>query len=120
MNMNFTKFNGNKKKLALSMAGILFLLWLTQPYISKRTDSTETLSGAESIKPVSNTVGVSSTDNVVADPFREHIKQNGLSNKGSSSPELSSPSTTGVDPFKAFLENQKKQAQTSGVSPFGK
>jgi hypothetical protein len=120
MNMNITKFSANKKKLALSMAGILFLLWLIQPYISKRTDSTETLSGAESIKPVTNSVSVSQTDNGVADPFREHIQQNGLSDKGSSSPDLGRPATTGVDPFKAFLENQKKQAQTSGISPFGK
>jgi hypothetical protein len=120
MNMNITKFSANKKKLALSMAGILFLLWLTQPYISKRTDSTETLSGAESIKPVANSVSSPPTEKGVADPFREHIQQNGLSNKGSSAPELGAPAATGADPFKLFLENQKKQAQTSGISPFGK
>jgi hypothetical protein len=120
MNMNITKFSANKKKLALSMAGILFLLWLTQPYITKRTDSTETLSGAETIKPVTNSVSTSPTDKGVTDPFSEHIQKNGLSTKGSSVPDLGNPATTGTDPFKAFLENQNKQAQTSSVSPFGK
>ena len=122
MNMNITKSSANKKKLALSMVGILFLLWLAQPYISKWTDSTETISGAESSKPATatNPVSVLPTENGVADPFKEHIKQNGLSNKPSSTSELGIPATSGADPFKAQLEIQKKQAQTSGISPFGK
>ena len=122
MNMNITKFSSNNQKLALFMAGILFVLWLAQPYISNWTDSTRTLSAAESSKPAipTNPVGVMSTENAVPDPFKEHIQQNGLSNKLGIASELGSPASAGVDPFKAQLEIQKKQGQTSSISPFGK
>jgi len=120
MNMNITKSSTNTKKLALSLAGILLLLWFAQPYISKWTGSTETISGSEAIKPAKNPVSVLPADNAVADPFKEHVQQNRLSNKGSGAQELGSPAAARADPFKAFLETQNKQAQTSGISPFGK
>lgn len=118
--MDLTKISTHSKKLALTMAGILFLLWLTQPYISKWTDSSKTQPGPVSSQPTQLPVGAMPTDNSVDDPFKEHIQQNGLSNKAPSTTELGSSSTAGADPFKAHLETQKKQAQTSGVSPFGK
>jgi hypothetical protein len=122
MNINITKFSSNNKKLALSMAGILFVLWVAQPYISNWTDSTKTISDAESSQSATatNPLGVLSTENGVADPFKEHIQQNGLSNKLGSASELGSPASAEVDPFKAQLEIQKKQGQTSSISPFGK
>lgn len=118
--------SANSKKLALTMAGILFVLWFMQPYISKWTGSNKTvpvpmpMQMPHSSTPAGNPAVALPANNNAADPFRDHIQQNGLSNKVGSAPNLGSAASAGVDPFKAHLENQKKQAPTSGISPFGK
>jgi len=112
--------NTNSKRLAIIMATVLFLLWLTQPYISNWTGSTKTTPATETNIPVAHPTVETPVENTVSDPFRNHVRQNGFSNKANTAPESGASVATGVDPFKAHLDTQKAQAQNSGVSPFGK
>lgn len=118
--MDLTKMSSRSKRLAISMVTILFMLWLTQPYISKWTGSTKSTPVPETNMPVAHPTVVMPVENTASDPFRDHVRQNGFSNKANIAPDSGTSFAAGVDPFKAHLEVQKEQAKNSGVSPFGK
>ena len=118
--MDLTKMSSRSKRLAISMATILFLLWLTQPYISQWAGSTKSTPLPETNMPVAHPNVVTPVENTVSDPFRNHVRQNGFSNKANTAPDSGTSVAPGVDPFKAHLEAQKELAKNSGVSPFGK
>jgi hypothetical protein len=125
-------------KLTLAMVVALAFIYAVQPYISEfigsekktvpeqKSEPNATLPAAPQIETTPVPSLVPSTD-----PFKAHIEKNGTSgNKASASaplkpstnPTLPSGNTvsSGTDPFKAFLDEQKKQSKEAGVSPFGK
>lgn len=117
--MNRIKITSHKK-LAMAMAGLLFLLWLTQPFISEWTGSAPLTTGEKAKSTEVSQPGVLPADRSAVDPFKENIQQNGLSTQAVSAPVPASPAATGADPFKAFLASQKEQSQAANISPFGK
>ena len=104
----------------MAMAGLLFLLWLTQPFISEWTGSAPLTTGEKAKSTEASSPGVLPAERLAADPFKENIQQNGLSTQAVSAPAPASPATAGTDPFKAYLANQKEQSQAANISPFGK
>jgi hypothetical protein len=117
-------------KLALIMVVALGLIWLLQPTISGWLGETKTTPAAPQIESNPNLTESKSIDSPTApaptpgvDLFKAHIEKNGLPPTPLVKPLASTPSQstsanpTGVDPFKAFLEQQSKDV---GVSPFGK
>jgi hypothetical protein len=140
MRLNFKRF-GNVK-LAISIATLLFLIWLLQPTLfawmgngqnpAVPSKSEINLNQAESMRPATPTVPAQMPG---VDPFKAHIEKNGLatssvsnsasnlqSNVGSTnnSGNANSANQSGADPFKAFLDKQKQQSKEASVSPFGK
>ncbi len=102
------------------MVGLLFLLWLSQPYITAWIGSAPITAGGQSGSTQVGPPGVLPTDRPAVDPFKENILQNGLSTKAVGAPAPARPATAGADPFKAHLESQKEQSQAANISPFGK
>jgi len=124
--MRLNIISSDKAKLALTMAGALFLIWLVQPTVTEWLGKDKS---ADAVSPKAvnlNSPEVSQTPTPTApsavpgaDPFKAHIEKNGLA------PIPAAPNTTvvnaaGADPFKAFLEKQKQASKDAGVSPFGK
>jgi hypothetical protein len=123
----------SQTKLALIMVASLALIWLLQPTVSAWLDQDETGSTAPKVELIPNQTPstLNGSPTVPAfmpgeDPFKAHIEKNGLSPTPLVKPLASTPSQStsanpmGVDPFKAFLEQQKQQSKDAGVSPFGK
>ena len=125
-------------KLILAMAVVLVLIYVAQPYISGFTGTEKTSSKAQpqeaSATPTSTLPNEpTSVQSLPAgsDPFKAHLEK-----KASSGPTAApsqalapnanaplpsgNPANSGTDPFKTFLEQQKKQSKDAGVSPFGK
>ena len=124
MRLNF--ISSEKAKLALTMAGAFFLIWLVQPTVTELLGK-EKSADAVSLKEVNlNSPEVSQTPTPTApsavpgaDPFKAHIEKNGLASIPVA-PNTTAVNAAGADPFKAFLEKQKQASKDAGVSPFGK
>jgi len=124
MRLNF--ISSDKAKVALTMAGALFLIWLVQPTV---TEWLEKDKSADAVSPKEvnlNSPEVSQTPTPTApsavpgaDPFKAHIEKNGLASIPVA-PNTTAVNAAGADPFKAFLEKQKQASKDAAVSPFGK
>ena len=118
-----------KTKLALVLMGALVLIWIIQPFISallgseKNSNPSKGLSNMDSqaerlfidctLPMTKPTPGV--------DPFKAHIEKNGFSTQPlEQKPSSAAIQPAGTDPFKVFLEQQKKQSNDASVSPFGR
>lgn len=120
-------------KLAVFMVAALALVWLLQPTLSEWLGKEKNGPAAPKIELDPNqgesTVNGSPTVPALmpgADPFKAHLEKNGVSPTPIANPSRNpqsnstSANSTGTDPFKAFLEQQKQQSKDAGVSPFGK
>ena len=125
-------------KLTLAMVVALAFIYAVQPYISEFIGSEKKTVPEQKSEPNATLPAAPQTETTPVpslvpstDPFKAHIEKNGTSgNKASASaplkpstnPTLPSGNTvsSGTDPFKAFLDEQKKQSKEAGVSPFGK
>jgi hypothetical protein len=128
MSRNTKQFSQSKR--ALIMVAALALIWLLQPTLSEWLGKEKNPPGVPTIELNPNlpesTLNPSPTVPALmpgVDPFKAHLEKNGASPaslaNSSRSPQSNSTSANSLtpDPFKAFLEQQKKDA---GVSPFGK
>jgi uncharacterized protein involved in copper resistance len=139
--MNNNIFNSKNTKLILAMAVVLSVIYWAQPYISDFTNSDKTTTPLPNLDPHATLPSVdqsqpTSAQNLPAgaDPFKAHIEKNGLAGQTSSNAKSpasnannatatassTNSSSPGADPFKAFMDQQKKQSKDAGISPFGK
>jgi hypothetical protein len=123
-----------QKNMLAVMAGVLLVLWLTQPYLSKwmgldtPPKPLEASNANKTLHPEPNTSA--SPGPATPDPFKDFIDQKGSNAKpadiAATTATSKLPSITPghqnsqVDPFKAHLDLQKKQLESASVSPFGK
>ena len=121
--MKLPQFIATQKKTALTMAGVLCVLWFAQTYISEWVDTAGT--GKELKQPEARDTHNASPPSpnsqpTALDPFKEFMAQQ----TDLSKPQFAdTPVSTGykpADPFKAHLESQKLQLEAAKVSPFGK
>jgi hypothetical protein len=135
--MSNQSMKSSNAKLILAMAVVLSMIYLAQPYISDMTSSEKTSAPTPNLAPHASPPSAEQSQSTSVqdlpagtDPFKAHIEKNGLSGntnlstKSATSANTSAPSTNtaspGTDPFKGFLDQQKKQSKDAGVSPFGK
>jgi hypothetical protein len=117
-----------RTQLVLAMVLVVLCIGWGQPYVSRLLSNdpellvTATPEGKDTASVVSeNTEQASGT--TVQDPFKAHLASNGPNTKfiSFSAPATQSASTQlGADPFKAFIDQQKKMAKEASISPFGK
>ena len=118
-------------KLALVLMGVLLLIWIIQPYVSAFLGSDQNLNSNKGLykienqaeRPLIDTPAYNTIPLPGVDPFKAHIEKNGFSNQTleqNSASTAIKPADSGADPFKDFLEQQKRQSKEAGVSPFGR
>jgi hypothetical protein len=119
-------------QLALIMVASLAIVWLLQPTVSAWLGEDETGPTAPKVESNPNqtpsTLNGSTTYPALMpgeDPFKAHLEKNGASPTPLAKPSASMPNqststnSTGSDPFKAFVDQQKQLSKEVGVSPFG-
>ena len=124
--MRLNIISSDKAKLALTMAGALFLIWLVQPTVTEWLGKDKSADAVSPKEVNLNSPEVSQTPTPTApsavpgaDPFKAHIEKNGLASIPVA-PNTTAVNAAGADPFKAFLEKQKQASKDAAVSPFGK
>lgn len=121
------------RKLALLMVAALALIWLLQPAVSEwlRDEKNGNKATQRTLNPNQTESPWNGSPTIPSlipgtDPFKAHLEKNGPSPSPLTQPSAgsqsnsSSANSTGSDPFKAFLDQQKQLNKEVRVSPFGK
>ncbi len=115
-----------QKKTVLVMVGVLSVLWLAQNYFPEWLGQVSTAASSKELKQPAPDIShgatppLQSSQPIGIDPFKDFMAQQANSSNPPLADTPASSDGKPVDPFKAYLENQKLQLEAARVSPFGK